>query len=202
MVSTSPVARLATSLTRHTERLYHALEDLRQRLHDEVARTVGQSVADVVGEFVRSMFGTSVSFQQDKPEHDHFRRVPQHTRWEKNTSAWLDDDLHERRRFHDYDDEERIEPSIESFQLPDRSPSRLQQAVASGCQFAGSWLRRGGKGSLLAALGLGLLVGVAGYALGPAAAIVAGLAASTLNITAMTDAFCAGVAALVSMIKS
>ena len=67
--------------------------------------------------------------------------------------------------------------------------------------FDAYWLRRGGQGSLLAALSLGVLVGIAGYALGPVAAIVVGLTASALNVAAVTDAFCAGAAALVSMIK-
>jgi hypothetical protein len=179
------LAPIRRSLAAHLERLRHALDGLRERLHEAVADAVGQAAAGFVADAVHGALS-------DRPA---ISPLPERRTWSRDPPPlWREDDR-QRQDDHGFDrwpdadrDEydEPLEPSADPG--PEPTPPRCCLAVAVGCQAAAWWLRRQkGRHPVLTGLSIGLACGVAAYFGGPLAAAAAALAGSALRLSGLAD---------------
>jgi hypothetical protein len=180
--------------------LGRTIADLRERVRVAVAGELGRAVAGAVQQVVQAV----VAGRPDppRPEHSPAYRRPdrwadedEDDRWGRPRDTWADDPDDEYDR-----DRGRMEPRP----APDGhepSPGNrpvadpgVTAAVAAGVFAARWWLVR--RGTLLAAVGLGLGVGLIGVLGGPVARTAVAALAATADILSATDALGGGAARL------
>ncbi len=191
---TSPTPPLRGRLARHLGRLQQSLDVVGEQVRQAVASAVGRTMAEAVGEAVyealRPRAGPSTARPRSSWYSDHSgstRRDWDEPAWrrEADSSSWRDaygyDDYAD--PHYDDDDSEQEDASSPHGQLRAR---RWGRAVAAGLHAAAWWLRRHpGQVSLMAALTVGTVVGLAalaGYVSG-----IAGLVASALGLAYLLD---------------
>ena len=179
-------------LPRHLGRLRLALEALLARLRGSIADAVGRTAADALGEAVQAALGGSEtpptyltgsssgrpgrSFFDERDEPPWSRPASSLGRGERLYDERFDrDDPYERR----FDEDEPDPDDVPEQQ--DASEKTRWRALAIGLQAAAWWwARQPGHTSVLAALAVGLAVGLAtlggSAALGTAAVVTSGLA--------------------------
>jgi hypothetical protein len=177
-----PPARLVAG---HLDRLGRALEALAARVRDglagAIATVVGDAIAQALGAVLDDVAAGDIARGRARAQ-----SPGPHSLWDQSRRpGWHDDPLDPSyAEDDDYpDDAQRPAPAA----APVRH-RRWARALVAGAQAAAWWLRRPGRGTLLAALGVGLAAGLASLAGGPVAAAAAGLAGTALGLAAVADA--------------
>jgi hypothetical protein len=191
---------LRRPLTAPLDRLCRTLDSLSREVRDAIARAIGQAVSEAVREAVHAVL-EEPPLQPEKPGCPHDLSVRPPPAWEEPDEAYWagDPDALEEPDDFLYPDaagEERFaRQTPESFRPPPGQrpamprDSRWSQAVTAGLLAAAWWLRRSpGRCSLLSALGVSLIAGLAALVGGPLAAAVAGAAGSALMLLGLADA--------------
>jgi hypothetical protein len=176
-------ASFGRSLAQRLDRLGGTLSDLRDRLRESVAHAVGTAVADAV----RSVTSALLSGVKEVP--------PRSPSWSPSTprSFWHDsDDRRYDDRYADFDADDEYDERPDAQPPPSAAnQSRIQNALALGCEGAAWWLRRSLSGRyVLATLAVGLLCAAAAYLVGER------LAGTILNLAALADVVRSGTALL------
>ena len=195
---TSPFRRVGRVLAGHARRLQSALESLAGQVRAAIARIVGQAT----GEAMRDAVAAILDGPPVQPTRDEFREERERPWSSQRRPSWPNStydpyapDPYTRDPDEEYPDPERryVPPDDdESHQRRSSGPEppgRWSQAVATGCQAAGWWLkRRPGRWSVITAVGVGVAAGIAALFGGPLVAGGSALAASALGILALTNA--------------
>ena len=200
-------ARSARLLSTHLDRLNQTLDRLHGRLKEAVAEAVSGGTAVAVKDAIlAAMLRPDVSPSYESATYRTSSQGYQQQRYRDGSygsenpyrSSWGRDPYED-----DPDPYERDEIDDPSSEASPQQPSapvsrRFGQAIAVGCQAAAWWLRRktNGRYAGLLAIGVGAAASVAAYFAGPVVATAAALAASTMSLTAMTDAASRGAAIL------
>jgi hypothetical protein len=183
---TFPSSRAA--LARHLGRLRQGLDELGEQLREAVARAAGRSAGDAVSEAVHA----ALAGPEGQP-HGLSGRPSPSSQAPDDPSWWRDaEELGPGGQFGpDYfDDRTYFEDADEPGEGPGPTDApragRWGRAVAAGLQAAAWWVRRHpGRASLLAALAVGAVAGLASL-LGHAAG-AAGLVVSALGLACVAD---------------
>lgn len=189
---------MATLVTAPLRRLAGAMADLRARVREalagEMARAVAEAVREVVAAALRGGATTCPVPADVRPARArHDWADPDPDPWDDRPD-WARDDGDE--------DDERgpaaygaVTPGPDSAPVPPAPvPPAAPAAVAAGVSAGRWWLRR--RGSVVEALGVGVLVTLAVLAGGPVAGAGAAVVAAAADLTAATDALGAGAARL------
>ena len=186
-------------LTGPLRRLSRALLDLRDRVREalagEVARAVGEAVNEVVAAALRGGPPPAAPFasDEDRPARDQWAdSAHDHDPW-GDPPTW---------REHRHDADFGREPGgVETPPVDDHEPAASMPrtpvglgAVAAGLSAGRWWLGR--RGSVLEAVGVGVIVAVAVLAGGPLARAGAAVVSAAADVSAATDALGAGAARL------
>ncbi len=168
---------------------------LKERVRVAVAGELGRAVSGAVQQVVQAV----VAGRADPPRPE-YRPTSRHAthrgwddadeddaRWGRPRDAWDDD------RDEDDDLEPRRAAPVPSDDSPDAAPA-VTTAVAAGVYAARWWLGR--RGTLLAAAGVGLGVGLLGVVGGPAARTAVAVLAAAADLLAAADALGDGAARL------
>jgi hypothetical protein len=198
--------RARRSLGGHLTRLRHSFDTLTDQVREAIARAIGRTVAEVVSEAIRAALAEPAFLPA--PSRPSARPPPL---WnDPDDRSWpVDrDDLYESGRYRDrYADDDRL---VDDEDLADDDPSEatprpslVRRALAAGCRAAAYWLERHpGRFSLAAAVGVGVIAGVAVLMTGPLLAGASGVAASALGLLALLDAVRSGTALLTAACTS
>jgi hypothetical protein len=172
--------------------LAETLAGLRERVRQAVAGELGRAVGDAVRQVVQAV----VADRAEPPQ----RRTPA-SRWDDedddDRGGWgrPRDPWHDRR---DEDDDCHGRHTPTRHEAPAADPpavsASVSTAVAAGVFVTRWWLLR--RGTLLAAAGLGLGVGLLGVAGGPLARAAVAVLAATAEVLTATDALGDGAARL------
>jgi hypothetical protein len=196
--------RARRSLGGHLVRLRHSFDALTEQVREAIARAIGRTVAEAVSEAVHAALAEPAF--QPAPSHPSARPPPL---WDDpDYRSWPEDrdDLYESGRYRDrYADADRLAsdnnlddaaPSYpQTSSIP--HPSPVRRALAVACRAAAYWLdRHPGRFSLVAAVGVGVIAGVAALVTAPPFVQVSGVAASALGLLALLDAVRSGTALL------
>jgi hypothetical protein len=170
---------------------------LKERVKVAVAGELGRAVSEAVQQVVQAV----VAGRADPPRSEH-RPTSRHATqrgwddadeddagWSRPLDPW-DDDHGEN------DEKDRYHPRgapVRHYDSPDTLPA-VTTAVAAGVYAAKWWVGR--KGTLLAAVGLGLGVGLIGVIGGPVARTAVAVLAAAADLLAATDALGDGAARL------
>lgn len=169
------------------------LAELREKVRAAVAGELGRAVGDAVRQVVQAV----VAGRADPAPAP---RTPA-SRWDEEDEEDRDGWGRPRHPWHDRDDEEvdygrcpptRHEPALD--EPPPAAGASVSTAVAAGVFVTRWWLMR--RGTLLAAAGLGLGVGLLGVAGGPLARAAVAVLAATAEVLTATDALGDGAARL------
>lgn len=179
---------MTTLLTRPLRRLAETLADLRARVREALAGEIAGAVAEAVREVVATAVRGGPA--DDPPDSVPPRPAPD--RFDEDPDPW-DDRPGWRDQGYDPD------PEPDGFDPPAAPcliarPPAGPAAVTAGLAAGRWWLRR--RGSVLEAVGVGVLVALAVFAGGPLAHAGAAVAATAADLTAATDALGAGAARL------
>jgi hypothetical protein len=185
---TSPFRRIARLVAEHVRRLRDSLVMLTAQVKSAVARVVGQATGNAVRDALTVVLDgpptSSLPSSRDPPDDRNF--------WNDRRPSWSSqrhDDYEpydERDRFEDEDDD----PPTET--TSDEPSGRWARAFGVGCQAASWFLRRHpGRGSVIAALGVGLAAGVAAFIGSPFITGTSAVVASALGVLSLADAACA-----------
>ncbi|QDU21728.1 hypothetical protein [Urbifossiella limnaea] len=164
---------------------------LKERVRVAVAGELGRAVSGAVQQVVQAV----VSGRADPPPSRH---APQRgwddaeeddARWGRPRDAWDED----RDEDDGYDRERQRATPVRPDESPDAIPA-VTTAVAAGLYAAKWWVGR--KGTLLAAAGLGLGVGLLGVLGGPVARTAVAVLAAAADLLAAADALGDGAARL------
>ena len=195
---TSPFRRVGRVLTDHARRLQSSLESLAGQVRAAIARIVGQATGDAMRDAVAVILDGTPA----RPAREELREERERPWTSQRRPAWPNSaydpyaqDPYGRDPDEQYPESERHYSPPEEDESPQQGstgpeqPGRWSQAVATGCQAAGWWLKRHpGRCSVLAAIGVGVAAGVAALFGGPLVAGGSALAATALGILALTDA--------------
>jgi hypothetical protein len=194
------LSRARRSLGGHLVRLRHSFDALTDQVREAIARAIGRTVAEAVSEAIRAALAEPAFLPE--PSRPSARPPPL---WdEPDDRPWSGerDDLYESGRYRDrYADDDRL---ADDEDLADDDPSEatpcpslVRRALAVGCRAAAWWIERHpGPFSLAAAVGVGVIAGVAVLMTGPSLAGASGVAESTLGLLALLDAVRSGTALL------
>jgi hypothetical protein len=182
--------------------LGRTIADLRERVRVAVAGELGRAVAGAVQQVVQAVVAGRSDPRQPEPppayrRSDRWGDEDEHDRWDRPRDPWADDPDEEYGRDRDRDrmgrrsTPDRHEPSPADRPEPDPG---VTAAVAAGVFAARWWLVR--RGTLLAAVGLGLGIGLLGVLGGPIARTAVATLAATADILSATDALGGGAARL------
>jgi hypothetical protein len=195
--------RARRSLGGHLVRLRHSFDSLADQVREAIARAIGRTVAEAVSEAIHAALAEPAFLPA--PSRPSARPPPL---WdEPDDRPWPDDghDLYESGRYRDRYDDDRL---VDDNNLDDAEPSDPQtsstpcpslvrRALAVGCRAAAWWIERHpGRFSLAAAVGIGVIAGVAALVTAPPFVQVSGVAASALGLLALLDAVRSGTAML------
>lgn len=162
--------------------LAETLADLREKVRAAVAGELGRAVGDAVRQVVQAV----VAGRADPPPAP---RTPA-SRWDDEDDDDRDGWGRPRGPWHDRDDEEvgygRRAPTRHEPPPGEPPAASVSAAVAAGVFVSRWWLLR--RGTLLAAAGLGLGVGLLGVAGGPLARAAVAVLAATAEVLTATDA--------------
>jgi hypothetical protein len=195
--------RADRSLGGHLARLRHSFDSLADQVREAIARAVGRTVAEAVSEAIHAALAEPALLPA--PSRPSARPPPL---WdEPDDRPWPDDrdDLYESGCYRDrYDDDRLVDDNnLDDEERPDLQtpttprPSLVRRALAVGCHAAAWWIERNpGRYSLVAAVGVGVIVGVAALVTAPPFVQVSGVAASALGLLALLDAVRSGTALL------
>lgn len=189
---------MTATLTTPLRRLSRALLDLRDRVREalagEVARAVGEAVNEIVAVVLRGGPPPAApsARNEDYPGRSHWADAEADP-WGDHRPPWHDD-----RYAADFDREpDDVEtPPVERPDPPastPRTPAGLG-AVAAGLSAGRWWLGR--RGSVVEAVGVGLIVVLAVLAGGPLARAGAAVVSAAADVSAATDALGTGAARL------
>jgi hypothetical protein len=191
----SPFRRVARLVAEHVRRLRDSLVMLTAQVRAAVARVVGQATGNAVRDALTVILEgpptSSFPSSRDPPGDSGFWPEQRRPHW----SAQPDYDRYEEReryepdRYQDqYDDDDDVPAN------PTADPPRgslWARAVAVGCQAASWFLRRHpGRGSVIAALGVGVAAGVAAVAGGQFVSGTTAVVASALGVLTLAEAAC------------
>jgi hypothetical protein len=194
----SPFRRVGRVLADHARRLQSALESLANQVRAAIARIIGQATGDAMRDAVTVILdgpparpaGDDVREERERPWNS-----PRRSSWPNSAYDPYAPDPYGRDSDERYPEPERgYTPPEEDDPHQERSagpeqPGRWSQAVATGCQAAGWWLKRHpGRLSVIAAVGVGVAAGFAALFGGPLVVSGSALAASALGILALTNA--------------
>jgi hypothetical protein len=200
------MTRLSASLSRarlslgvHLVRLRLSFDTLAEQVREAIARAIGRTVAEAVSEAVHAALAEPALLPA--PFRSSGRPPPLWDGSDDRPWSGERDDLYESGRYADddrladdsLDDEERHDLQTP----PTPRPSLVRRALAVGCRAAAYWLdRHPGRFSLAAAVGVGVIAGVAVLMTAPSFAGASGVAASALGLLALLDAVRSGTALL------
>jgi hypothetical protein len=192
--------RARRSLGGHLARLRHSFDTLADQVREAIARAVGRTVAEAVSEAIHAALAEPAFLPE--PSRPSARPPPL---WdEPDDRPWPEDrdDLYESGRYRDrYANDDRL-AGDEDLADDDPSeatpcPSLVRRALAVGCRAAAWWIERHpGRFSLVAAVGVGVIAGVAVLMTAPSFAGASGVATSALGLLALLDAVRSGTAML------
>lgn len=180
--------------------LGRTIADLRERVRVAVAGELGRAVAGAVQQVVQAVVaGRPDPHRPEAPpayrRPDRWGDEDEDDRWGRSRDPWADDPD---------DPSDRDGDRVDRRPTPDRhdptpagrpeSDPGVTAAVAAGVFAARWWLVR--RGTLLAAVGLGLGVGLVGVLGGPVARTAVAALAATADILSATDALGGGAARL------
>jgi hypothetical protein len=196
--------RARRSLGGHLVRLRHSFDTLTEQVRESIARAIGRTVAEAVSEAIHAALAEPAFLPA--PSRSSGRPPPLWDDPDYRSWSGERDDLYESGRYRDrYADDDRqaddedlddTEPSDPQTPSTPR-PSLVRRALAVGCRAAAYWLdRHPGPFSLVAAVGVGVVAGVAVLMTGPSLAGASGVAASALGLLALLDAVRSGTAML------
>lgn len=181
--------------------LAQSIADLKDRVRGAVAGELGRAVAGAVQQIVQAVVSGRADPPRPEPPPAYRRPSPgrwddeEDDRWGRSHDPWADDPADDFDRNRD-----RMERRSTS-DRPEHSPAErpradpgVAAAVAAGVFAARWWLVH--KGTLLAAVGLGLGVGLIGVLGGPVARTAVAALAATADILSATDALGGGAARL------
>ena len=172
-----------------------AIADLKERVRIAVAGELGRAVSGAVQQVVQAVVSGRAVLPPPEPP-PAYRRPDRWDdedgdRWGRSRDTWADDPDDE------YDGGRRPAATVRHESPPAGPPPGdpgVMAAVAAGVYAARWWVAR--KGTLLAAAGLGVGVGLLGVLGGPAARTAIAVLAATADILAATDALGTGAARL------
>jgi hypothetical protein len=192
------VAPARRSLAGPVNRLCRTLDSLAKEVGEAIARAIGQAVSDAVLEAVRAVL--------KEPPYPQARsgwsgnepvrappawREPDEAYWDPYALEEPDDLLYEDRAGEQRctrDTQESYRARVEPLPAGPRK-NAWRRALKAGCLAAAWWLRRPpGRFSVLIALGVGLVAGLAALICGPLAAVGAGAAGSAFVFLGLADA--------------
>jgi hypothetical protein len=197
------LSRARRSLGGHLARLRHSFDTLTEQVRESIARAIGRTVAEAVSEAIHAALAEPAFLPA--PSRSSGRPPPL---WdEPDDRSWSGerDDLYESGRYRDrYADDDRL---ADDEDLADDDPSEatpcpslVNRALAVGCRAAAWWIERHpGRFSLVAAVGVGVIAGVAALVTGPSLAGASGVAASALGLFALLDAVRSGTEVLAAV---
>ena len=168
--------------------LADVLADLKARVRvavaGEMARAVSQAVQQVVQALVAGRLNPDEPVTSQRPRSNHWDNTGEDD-WGRTRDSWTDDrtdDEYERDRDRHHGESVRHDdPSLESPSTP-----VVTTAIAAGVLVAKWWLTS--RGTMMAAAGLGLGVGLLGVFGGPVFRTAAAVLAATADLFAATDA--------------
>jgi hypothetical protein len=180
--------------------LGRTIADLRERVRVAVAGELGRAVAGAVQQIVQAVVAGRPDPPRPEPtpayrRPDRWGDEDEDDRWGRPRDPWADDPDD------DFDrDRDRVEPRP-AHERHEPSPGNeppadpgVTAAVAAGVYTARWWLAR--KGTWVAAVGLGLGVGLLGVLGGPVARTAVAVLAATADILSATHALGTGAARL------
>jgi hypothetical protein len=194
------LSRARRSLGGHLARLRHSFDSLADQVRESIARAIGRTVAEAVSEAIHAALAEPAFLPE--PSRPSARPPPL---WDgPDDRPWLGerDDLYESGRYRDRDADDDCLADDEDLADDDPSeatpcPSLVRRALAVGCRAAARWIdRHPGRFSLVAAVGVGVIAGVAALVTAPPFVQVSGVAASALSLLALLDAVRSGTALL------
>ena len=196
----SALSRARRSLGNHLARLRHSFDALAEQVREAIARAIGRTVAEAVSEAVHAVLSESDGMPALLPAPSRSSNRPQASWDEPDERRWPDDrqDLYESDRYAE-DDGLTDEDPDDELPEPTPRPNPVRRALAVGCRAAAYWLdRHHDRFSLAAAIGVGVIAGVAVLITGPSLASASGVAASAFGLLALVDAIRSGTALLTS----
>jgi hypothetical protein len=196
------VTRLSATLRRagralggHLGRLRQSFDGLAEQVREAVARAVGRTVAEAVREAVHAVLAEPAGLPAFLPAPSRSPSRPPPLWEDPDDRSWPDDRDADDDRLAEDEDLDDAGPPESAPQVS--SPSPLRRALAVACRAAAWWLdRHPGRLSLAAAVGVGVVAGVAALVTGPTLAGASGVAASALALLALVDAVRSGTALL------
>jgi hypothetical protein len=199
----SVLSRAGRSLGGHLVRLRRSFDTLAEQVREAIARAIGRTVAEAVTEAIHAALAEPAFLPA--PSRSSGRPPPL---WEDpDDRPWSGerDDPYESGRYRDrYADDDRLaddedlDDDVSDPQTPSTPPlSLVRRALAVGCRAAAWWLdRHPGRFSLAAAVGVGVIAGVAVLMTGSSLAGASGVTTSALALLALLDAVRSGTAML------
>jgi hypothetical protein len=194
--------RARRALGGHLVRLRRSFDSLAEQVREGIARAIGRTVAEAVSEAVQAVLTEPSDPDAFLPGPSRPSSRPPPLWDEPDDRSWPDDNnqLYEPRQYldPDADDEDLDDAEPSDPQTSSTPPLSLgRRALAVGCRAAAYWLNRHpGPFSLVAAVGVGVIAGVAVLMTGPTLAGASGVAASALGLLALLDAVRSGTAML------
>jgi hypothetical protein len=190
------LSRARRSLGGHLARLRHSFDSLADQVREAIARAIGRTVAEAVSEAIHAALAEPAFLPA--PSRPSARPPPLWDGPDDRPWSGERDDLYESGRYRDrYADDDRLaddnnlddaEPTDPQTSSTPR-PSLVRRALTAGCRAAAYWLdRHPGRFSLVAAVGVGVIAGVAVLMTGPWFSGASGVAASALGLLALLDA--------------
>jgi hypothetical protein len=172
-------------LARHLTRLSETLETIGERLREAVSAAVGETVAGIVRETIRSVLAGRPTVLTSS---ETYYSPPGQRRTSWTRPDYTDDDSW-------FDDPDGYPPDDYNEAAPPAprtnttsAPSRLPRSIAVGFHTTLCWLRcRIGRFPVLTAISVGLLTTLATYTGGPLAAAVVGLAGSAFGLLSLAE---------------
>jgi hypothetical protein len=188
--------RARRSLGGHLARLRQSFDSQADQVREAIARAVGRTVAEAVSEAIHAALAEPAFLPA--PSRPSARPPPSWDDPDDRPWSGERDDLYESGRYADDDrlaGDEDLADDGPSEATP--HPSLVRRALAAGCRAAAWWIERHpGRFSLAAAVGVGVIAGVAVLMTGPSLAGASGVAASALGLLALLDAVRSGTAML------
>jgi hypothetical protein len=194
---------LRRSLGGHLARLRRSFDALTEQVREAIARAIGRTVAEAVSEAIHAALAEPAFLPA--PSHSSARPPPLWDDPDYRPWSGERDDLYESGRYRDrYADDDRLAggEDMDDAETSDPPPrfSLVRRALAVGCRAAAWWIdRHPGRFSLVAAVGVGVIAGVAALVTAPPFVQVSGVAASALGLLALLDAVRSGTTMLTAV---
>jgi hypothetical protein len=184
----SPLKRIARLLAEHVRRLRESLVTLTAQVRAAVARIVGQATGNAVRDALTVILdgppAARLTSARDPPDEPGFWPEQRRPYWHPQRRDDYDP-YEEGDRFEDEDDDAAEEETTSD----EPKISTWARAVGIGCQAAGWFLRRHpGRGAVIAALGVGIVAGLAAVIGSPFVCATSAVLASALGVLSLAEA--------------